>query len=46
MENISLNLPYEISNQLIMKVRENAQEVIEVLKKNHIFQKNSVNYKK
>lgn len=41
LENIAISLPYEISNQLILRTRENALEVIEILRKNKIFSKES-----
>ncbi len=40
--NISISLPHEISNQLILKTRENAKQVIKILVKNRIFRKGSV----
>lgn len=40
-ENIAITLPYEISNQLILRTRENAVSVIDILKKNKIFSKES-----
>ena len=39
--NIAISLPHEISNNLILKVRERALEVIQVLRKNRIFKKDS-----
>mgnify|MGYP000379636400 CR=1 FL=1 len=42
LNHISLNLPYEISNQLILKTRENSSEIVEILKRNRIFNKSSV----
>ncbi|KRX11010.1 hypothetical protein PPERSA_03068 [Pseudocohnilembus persalinus] len=39
--NIAIDLPYEINNQLIMKVRTRSDEVCELLIKNRIFQKTS-----
>lgn len=40
--NIAISLPNEISNQLILKVRERSEEVIDILIKNRIFKKTSV----
>ena len=40
--NMSINLPHEISNQLVLKTRENAQEIIKILVQNRIFKKDSV----
>lgn len=41
--NMSLNLPYEISNQLVLKTRENSDEIIKILIQHKIFLKESVN---
>ncbi|KAL4503210.1 hypothetical protein ABPG72_000816 [Tetrahymena utriculariae] len=41
LENIAISLPYEISNQLILRTREYALQVIEILRKNKIFSKES-----
>jgi hypothetical protein len=43
-ENYSVTLPYEISFQLILRTRECAIEIIEILRKNKIFSKHSVKY--
>ena len=40
--NIAICLPHEISNNLILKTREKGEEVVEILRKNRIFMKNSV----
>ncbi|EGR30022.1 hypothetical protein IMG5_143970 [Ichthyophthirius multifiliis] len=40
-DNISISLPYEISNQLVLKTRQNSSEVISILLKNKIFQSDS-----
>ena len=41
--NIAINLPHEISNNLLLKVRERSEEIVDILIKNKIFHKNSVN---
>lgn len=41
--NIAISLPHEISNNLILKVRERALDVIHLLRKNRIYKKDSVN---
>ncbi|EGR30343.1 hypothetical protein IMG5_134330 [Ichthyophthirius multifiliis] len=39
LENLAVCLPHEISNQLVLKTRKNAQTVINLLRKNKIFRK-------
>ena len=39
--NIAINLPHEISNNLILKTRERGEEMVVVLRKNRIFMKTS-----
>lgn len=40
--NVATSLPHEISNQLILRTREQSADVIQILYKNKIFKKGSV----
>jgi hypothetical protein len=42
--NIAISLPHEVSHKLILRTRERAEEVVQILRKNRIYMKNSVKF--